>query len=86
MKQLVYVIQDNVSQQSSPLFLAPNDDRAKLQFGTFLTQIPFDRSNYDLYALGFYDSEPNPLLSMPQTVHVINGAALDENIKLDETN
>lgn len=72
----VYIIQDNVSKQLSPLFLEPNDLSATRQFGGFLgAQTLFDPSNYDLYFIGSFDED---ILAIDGSVkrHVINGAAV----------
>jgi len=81
MEQLIYVIKDNVSGQTSPLYLAPNDATSKREFNRFLAgELPAPPSEYDLYCVGSFSSNPLLVDSGSNTgsvfpYHVINGAA-----------
>jgi len=74
--QLVYVIQDNVSKQSSPLFFAPNEGTAQRQFAQFVDNERMNPRDYDLYEVGSFEPESLTLDGLVAARHVINGAAL----------
>jgi len=74
----LYVIQDTLSKQSTPIFIERNEDTARRSFQGFLksTEGMPPPSDYDLFLLGEYDPVTLVILSCHPN-HVVNGASLE---------
>lgn len=67
MKQRLYTIYDRLSEESSPPFVAKNDDVAKRAFRSLNPAVSED---YDVLFLGTWDNETNrfDLLAVPTVI------------------
>jgi len=72
----VYVIQDNVSCEYSPLFMERNERAAKRQFADFLSRTQYAPSSYDLYIVAAF-CEDTIQITDSHRLHICNGAALE---------
>lgn len=73
----VYVIRDEVSQQTTPLFTCPNDPTAVRQFSCFLQEIPTSWRDFALYEIGAFNPDAPELSVTSGTRLVERGATIE---------
>lgn len=82
MKQSIYLIRDMVSNQSSPLFLAPNDKTAEREFVRFLDseKLPTAKEDYELLNIGTFAPDACEIIGMAKYTVMVGGSSEVENV------